>query len=245
MGKIEVKTGDVYGRLTVIKEVEPYVSPSGKKARKFLVQCDCGSDPFEVTLNNLRRGRTTSCGCVHKEKTIERNKDNHKTNTYDLTNGDYGIGYTSKGEEFYFDLEDFDLIKDYCWYINAKGYVVTNEADTNKPILFHRLVMNCTEGMDIDHRFHKVNDNRKSQLREVTHSQNCMNRGIAKRNSSGVVGVSWHKARNKWIAKIYVNGKQIYLGAYINIEDAIQSRKDAELEYFGEYRYKDNKVGNE
>ena len=36
-----------------------------------------------------------------------------KYNTYDLS-GEYGIGYTSKGEEFYFDLDDYDKIKDYC-----------------------------------------------------------------------------------------------------------------------------------
>ena len=45
-----------------------------------------------------------------------------KYNTYDLT-GEYGIGYTSKDEEFYFDLEDYDKIKDYCWRITMQGYV--------------------------------------------------------------------------------------------------------------------------
>ena len=44
-------------------------------------------------------------------------------NVYDLS-GEYGIGYTLKGEEFYFDLEDYDKIKDYCWHINKK-YVCT------------------------------------------------------------------------------------------------------------------------
>ena len=111
MGKrLEIKTGDRYGKLTIIKEVSPYVSPSGRKARRVLVQCDCGSEPFEVTLNHLRKGNTTSCGCVQREKVIENNKKKHKTNTYDLS-GEYGKGYTSKGEEFLFDLEDFDKIK--------------------------------------------------------------------------------------------------------------------------------------
>ena len=46
------------------------------------------------------------------------------------------------------------------------------------------------------------------------------------------------KNRNKWIAQITVNYKNIHLGRYENIEDAIKARKEAEVKYFGEYRYK-------
>ena len=92
--------GEKYGRLTIIGEAEPHIQPSGQKHRMVLVQCSCGSDPFEVLLSNLRNGNTTSCGCVRKEKTKERMK---KFNTYDLETYEYGVGYTTKGEEFYFD----------------------------------------------------------------------------------------------------------------------------------------------
>ena len=95
--------------------------------------------------------------------------------------------------------------------------------------------MNASEGMVIDHILHQTNDNRKSQLREVTPSQNCMNRMVAKRNKSGVVGVSWDKACNKWRAAIGVNGKNIRLGSFTTIEDAIEARLKAELEIFGKY----------
>ena len=224
--------GEKYGRLTIIGEAEPKIQPSGQKHRMVLVQCSCGSDPFEVLLSNLRRGNTSSCGCVRKEKTKERMK---KFNTYDLETYEYGVGYTTKGEEFYFDKEDYQKIKEYTWYLDKDGYVITYEANTGKQIKFHRLIMNCTEGMYIDHRFHKVNDNRKSQLREVTRSQNNMNRGIRKDNASSVTGVSWHKARNKWRAYITINGKTKHLGYFINKEDAIQSRLEAEIKYFGEF----------
>ena len=227
--KIEVHTGDVYGRLTILKEVEPHITPSGQKVRMVLAQCSCGSDPFEVTLSNLRSGLTTSCGCLQKEHAKEASK---KYNTYDLT-GEYGIGWTSKGEPFYFDLEDYDLIKDYMWYIDKDRYVVTKDADTKKMIRMHRLVMNASEGMVIDHIFHETNDNRKSQLREVTYSQNNMNRRIQKNSISGVTGVTWYKQNSKWIAQIYVNEKRIYLGSFTNIEDAIQARLEAEKKYFG------------
>ena len=226
--RLEVKTGDRYGRLTILKEVSPYVSPNGSKARRVLVQCDCGnSEPFEVLLNNLRSGHTISCGCLAKEKV-------KKYNTYDLS-GEYGIGYTSKGEEFLFDLEDYPKIKDFCWLIDNRGYVVARDLGTKKMIYIHRLIMNASEGMEIDHRFHDKNDNRKENLREVTRSQNQMNSRIRKDNASGVIGVSWHRQTSKWRAQIKINGKMIYLGTYINIEDAISARRDAEEKYFGEF----------
>ena len=229
--KLIVNQGDKYGRLTIIEEVEPHITPSGQKQRMILCSCDCGtSEPFEVTLNNLRSGHTTSCGCVRKEKAKEIHK---KYNTYDLETYEYGVGYTTKGEEFYFDKEDYQKIKEYAWYLDKDGYVVTKDADTKKMIRMHRLVMNASEGMDIDHRHRKTNDNRKSQLREVTRSQNLMNRGIQKNSISGVTGVTWYKKNSKWIAQIYVNEKRIYLGSFTNIEDAIQARLEAEKKYFG------------
>ena len=82
-----------------------------------------------------------------------------KNNTYDLS-GEYGIGYTSKGEEFYFDLEDYDLIKDYCWRTDRNGYIVSNEPNINRSIIsMHRLVFSNIEQLNkkqqVDHKNHK------------------------------------------------------------------------------------------
>lgn len=55
-----------FGRLTIIKEVEPIVSPCGTKRRKFLCQCECGNQKL-VQLGHLKTGHTVSCGCFHKE----------------------------------------------------------------------------------------------------------------------------------------------------------------------------------
>ena len=60
--KIEVKTGDRYGRLTIISEDEPYINSTGLSYRKFICLCDCGSK-LNVVLNHLRTGHTKSCGC--------------------------------------------------------------------------------------------------------------------------------------------------------------------------------------
>lgn len=66
MRKIDIKIGDKYGRLTVIRETEPHKCPSGRLIRKVLCQCDCGNCT-EVQLWSLRKGVTKSCGCYNKE----------------------------------------------------------------------------------------------------------------------------------------------------------------------------------
>lgn len=155
-------------------------------------------------------------------------------NKYDLS-GDYGIGYTSKGEEFYFDLEDYEKIKSYNWYIDSKGYVMKS----NPSKRMHRLIMgNPDRNISIDHIYHNKRDNRKSRLRIVSNSQNQMNRSTPSQNTSGHRGISFHKNKQKWISQIGLNGKLIYLGIFDDINDAIHVRRQAEKKYFGEYNLK-------
>ena len=40
--------------------------------------------------------------------------------------GSYVAGYTRKGDEFYFDIEDFEKVKKHSWYLSKRGYIVTN-----------------------------------------------------------------------------------------------------------------------
>ena len=66
---------------------------------------------------------------------------------------------------------------------------------------------------------------------------NACNTRIRSNNTSGVTGVSKHKQTNKWRAYIEYNQKYIHLGLFNTKEEAIKARKEAELKYFGEYRY--------
>ena len=231
--KIEVHPGEVYGRLTILKEVEPHIQPSGQKHRMVLVQCDCGSDPVEVRLDNLRRGHTTSCGCYNIEKFYERTK---KFNTYEL---DYetgvGTGFTDNGDQFLFDVEDYDKIKDYCWSLTNDGYVRAYDGNCGKMIWMHRLVMNCPEDKIVDHINHCKSNNCKSNLRICTTSENAFNVLKRKNNTSGVTGVDFHKDSNKWRSRICINGKRIVLGTFDTKEEAIEARLKAEIDFHGTF----------
>lgn len=73
--KIEVEEGQRFGRLVLIREIEAY-----KGRRKFLLMCDC-TNLTEVSLTNLRKGKTQSCGCLQKERTSSAKKTHGKTHT--------------------------------------------------------------------------------------------------------------------------------------------------------------------
>jgi hypothetical protein len=163
-------------------------------------------------------------------------------NKYDLS-GSFGIGYTLDGEEFYFDLEDYELIKDYCWFISEKDYICTNTRH-KKHLKMHRLVMNAQKNEEVDHKKHNTHDNRKSELRKVTSSQNNMNAKLAKNNSTGYKGITFDIEKNKFRARITCNKKVYHLGYFENIENAIKARDKVEEKQFGEYSY-DNSMKDE
>ena len=228
MGKPIDITGQVFGKLTVLRKV----SQVGEKNSRWLCECNCRErNQIVVLLNNLTRGHTISCGCVRKEKTRERMK---KYNTYDLS-GSYGIGYTFDDKIFYFDLGDYDKIKNICWRINSEGYVVSSHQKNH--IYMHRLVTNCPSDMDVDHQNHITHDNRKENLRICSTSRNLMNHVIKSNNTSGVTGVYWIKRRQNWRVDIGVNGKSIFIGYFNNFDEAVKARKEAEEKYFGEFSY--------
>jgi len=82
---------------------------------------------------------------------------------------------------------------------------------------------------EIDHINHITDDNRISNLRSVTHSENGRNQSVQKNNTSGIMGV--HKWKKKWVAKIQVDGKYKHLGYFENIKDAKKARERAKIRY--------------
>lgn len=233
--------GKRFGRLTIIKRVENRILPSGQKRSQWLCKCDCGN--YATVLGYmLTSGKTQSCGCLHDEAFAKARK---KYNTYDLS-GEYGVGYTTKGDEFYFDLEDYNKIKDYCWTIRNNGYVTAYCPTTMNHILLHRLIMDCDNNnlyIDHIHGNKTKNDNRKSNLRIATPSQNMMNKPLLKNNTSGVTGVSWNKRKAEWESYITIDDKRKGLGYFSNFDDAVAARKAAEEKYFGEYSYENSMKG--
>lgn len=227
---IDIKTknmvGEKYGMLTVLKHMG-----TKNKNSMWLCKCECGNESI-VSRPNLIHGFTTSCGCYQKS-VISRIKK--KYNEYDLS-GPYGIGYTSDGNKFYFDLEDYDLIKVYYWQMHC-GYLRTKINNTNRPMM-HQIISNkYFNGGMLDHINGNRADNRKNNLRKATHDENSKNHKIYKTNKSGYSGVLYKN--NIWYVYIYYRRKRIDLGKYNSLEEAVEVRKVAERKYFKEFRRKD------
>ena len=220
-------TGNRYGKLTVL---ERYGYADNKKIT-WLCKCDCGKTSIVIG-SNLTSGRTRSCGCMSGRKFDSSGIKRYMVNTYDLQSKEYGIGKTSSDVEFYFNKEDYDKIKDINWHMSSNGYIQSSAPS----IKMHRLIMDeIPQNMYVDHINHDKTDNRKCNLRIVSNSQNQQNKIVE--TNSGRAGVSWHKGKKLWFAHICLNGKLKHLGAFSKKDDAIKAREEAEVLYFGEYRF--------
>jgi hypothetical protein len=197
-------------------------------------QCMCENKKIVyVNSKNLKSGKVKSCGCTKSES----GKNKRKYNKYNL-NKEYGIGYTSNTDkEFLFDLEDYDKIKEYYWFEEANGYIISPRRDNYKiKIRLHRLIMNMQNlKLEVDHINRNKLDNRKENLRICTHSENSYNKNITENNNSGFIGVYWSKKDKSWYSQISYNKKHIHLGYTKTKEQAIINRLQAELKYFGEF----------
>lgn len=70
----DIEKYNTYGLLTIIKEVENYVSPGGSKSRRVLCKCSCGKKK-EYNIQTLKSGVAKDCGCVFKKSTIKLRKE--------------------------------------------------------------------------------------------------------------------------------------------------------------------------
>ena len=100
------------------------------------------------------------------------------------------------------------------------AYVVLSKDSSKKTISVHRLVAiaflehkpNGYKGLYVNHIDFDRTNNNVTNLEIITARENGNKKHL--KSSSKYTGVAWHKSANKWMAKIYINGKQEYLGLF-------------------------------
>lgn len=129
------------------------------------------------------------------------------------------------------NIEDADKVSDLKWGLYA-GYVKNSE----QSMFLHNFIMNFSPNKKttIDHINRNRLDNRKENLRIVDYQINGINKGKQSNNTSGFPGVSWDNYHRKYQAHIKFNGRKKHLGYFNALEEAIECRKQGEIEYFGE-----------
>lgn len=218
-----------YGRLTTLKEVDPYISPGGDyKTRKYLCRCECGNE-VSVMITSLRSGNTQSCGCINSERITKQNKENA---IYDgCSQNKHFSRWKGMIERCYYPKH-----KDYHNY-GGRGITVCEEWREH-PRAFIEWIekeSNYKRGLSLD-RIDRDGNYEPDNCKFSTTTEQALNRNIMSSNTSGYPGVTEH-TNGRWRARINVNKKRKSLGVYETKEEAIEARKKAEVKYYGKTLY--------
>lgn len=146
----------------------------------------------------------------------------------------------TQGQAALVDDDMFDFLNQWKWWAQwnpgTKSFYAAQHAGSRRfrpTIYMARLIMQTPKGFDCDHINHQTLDNRKSNLRNCTRSQNTMNSHLRSDNTTGSKGVRLH--RNKFQARIMVNGKIVFCKDFPTLEEAIAAREEAVRKYHGEF----------
>lgn len=141
------------------------------------------------------------------------------------------------GEEVLISRKDIKKVNNLKWR-QHKVKTFTYFVSHNKGVRtwLHRFILGCPKGKFVDHRSGDTLDNRRSNLRICTHTENNRNRKISKNNFSGYKGISIsNRKAGTWRARIMVDWKRMCLGSFKNKEEAAKAYNRAALKYYGEF----------
>jgi len=214
-----VNVGEKYGRLEVISEV--FVEKGRKKVRTV---CTCG-DTRTVSVSNLIRGHTQSCGCLREERKIKAATKHgySKTPLRKIHNNMMSRCYNPKatGYEYY----------------GGKGITVCKEWHELKGFGDWATSIGYREGLSIE-RINVSQNYEPNNCTWIKKNEQSINQSISINNKSGYPGVFFDKSRGKYTVSASENGKSIYLGRFVSKEDAVATKRKDEVARYGRVLYK-------
>lgn len=116
------------------------------------------------------------------------------------------------------DDEDAAIVAGRSCFLTGPGYAAA-KFDGQQRYL-HRVILDAQPGQEVDHINRDKLDNRRRNLRLVDHATNMANTSSRAGSTSRHRGVSWHKARRKWVVYVKVRGVQHYCGIYEDEDEA-------------------------
>ncbi len=147
----------------------------------------------------------------------------------------------SQGKEALVDDCDYDFLMQRQWHVYQNGRLNYARAWGERKQTttdMHRAIaarMGFQPEAHVDHKDGHTLNNCRYNLRPATRTENLRNRGPTCRNTSDYKGVS--RKRNRWLAKIQVDGKAVFLGTFEDKRDAAKAYNEAASKYFGEFAW--------
>jgi hypothetical protein len=148
----------------------------------------------------------------------------------------------TRGKVAVVDAVDFEWLTQWKWSANqnskkGKWYAGRTVIIGGKSIklYMHRVICDAPIGIQVDHQDGDGLHNWRKNIRLAGAPQNGWNRGPNRNNKSGLKGVSWVKALNKWSAEIMVHGKTVKLGCFLDKEEAARVYAEAAKRMHGEF----------
>lgn len=143
----------------------------------------------------------------------------------------------ARGKVTIVDDADYNWLSQWKWHISSNGYARRKalKADgTHTTIRMHAQIIGNMPGLEPDHINGNRLDNRRSNLRHVTHSQNLANQKKT-RGTSLYKGVDFHNLTQKWQARAMKDGKRYYIGLFATEANAALAYNEVAIALFGEF----------
>lgn len=156
--------------------------------------------------------------------------------------GDYAEIPLTRGMKALVSIEDLPVVSPFKW--QARGVVgsgsfraISNRLvdGSMKPLHMSRLILQAPVELVVDHISGDTLDNRRTNLRLCTLSQNSRNKRKKQGTSSRYKGVTFHKQSGKWAAVLKSSGKNFNLGLFKTQEEAAVAYDNAAKTHFGEF----------
>ena len=199
--------------MKLIKDLgQEYATEKSKRKDKFgIYECSKCGNHFRSRTANIKNGTTKSCGCILKEKTSKRLKEQNFKHGYSKT-------------RLYSIWKDMNKRcrhhKDY----KGRGInVCKNWEDNFLNFRQWSLENGYKDNLSID-RIDNYGGYSPENCRWADKTTQCTNQRIKKNNTSGFVGVSYHNGKARWAASVGVNYKTLHIGYYSTKEEAVQAR---------------------
>lgn len=209
--------GEVHGRLSIIEDIGQ-IQGKSRTYNKVLVQCTCGSEPFEVAYNSIKTGHTSSCGCFNKEKITETHFKHGKSKTKI-----YKVWLGIK------ERTGNPNSQQYCDY-GGRGIMNLWESFEHFLSIMESSYFDGCEIDRIDVNGHYSPDN----CRWTTKSVNNHNKRKQKDCSSEYIGVWFEKNTGMYSAGLVKDGILLFRKTFLTENEAALAYDDASEEYYGD-----------